>query len=296
MVITMKMIFIFIDGLGLGEKDKSKNPIYAADAHNIRYIFENYRMIPTDTTLGVPGLPQSATGQTAIFTGVNAPKALGRHLNGQPTITLKKIINGGNLFKELVSRGFKVTNFNVYRQEYLERMNDPKEKKYRPSVTSVMTMSAGLSFRMAEDYEKGNGVYHDITGKVLRDYGYNIEIITPAEGARRLYNASREYDFTLFEHFMPDIIGHSMNMEDAVKEIELLDEFLRELVRIADLDEYIIFITSDHGNIEDLSVKTHTYNRVPTLLISNKPCVNAVKIESLLDITPAVLRLFEMCG
>jgi bisphosphoglycerate-independent phosphoglycerate mutase (AlkP superfamily) len=131
----MKMIFIFIDGFGLGEKDKSKNPFYAANARNIEYILENFRMIPTHATLGVPGLPQSATGQTAIFTGVNASRVLGRHMQGQPTVTLKKIFNSNNLFKELIRRGLSITNFNAYRQEYIDRMNDPKERRLRPSVT-----------------------------------------------------------------------------------------------------------------------------------------------------------------
>ncbi|MDP4093765.1 MAG: alkaline phosphatase family protein [Bacillota bacterium] len=292
----MKMIFIFVDGFGLGEDDPAKNPICASDAKNLEYIFKNFKVIPTETTLGVKGLPQSATGQTAIFTGVNAPGVLGRHMNGQPTVTLKEILNRNNLFKELQSKGYRVTNFNVYRTEYLEKMNDPRERRYRPSATSVMTMSAGIPFRMAEDYDSGNGIYHDITGRVLREYGYDIDLISPEEGAQRLYKGSSEYDFTLFEHFMPDIIGHSMNMEDAKAEILLLDKFLGELVRVADLEDTIIFITSDHGNIEDISVKTHTFNRVPTILISNMPCVNNIKIESLLDITPAVLQLFEMCN
>jgi hypothetical protein len=291
----MKMIFIFLDGFGLGENDKSKNPVYAANADNIRYILNNFRMIPTDSTLGVPGLPQSATGQTTIFTGVNASKALGRHMHGQPTITLKQILNENNLFLELGKRNLKFTNFNVYRQEYLDKMNDPSERRYRPSVTSVMTLSSGIGFRMAEDYEQGKGIYHDITGKVLKESGYDIDIITPVVAAQRLYHESRNYDFTLFEHFMPDIIGHRMNMDEAKEEVMLLDEFLGELLRLSDLDNDIIFITSDHGNIEDTSVKTHTFNKVPTCIITNMPCADTVTIESLTDITPAVLKLFDKC-
>lgn len=292
----MKMIFIFLDGFGLGENDKLKNPLFAANAENIRYILNNFRMIPTDSTLGMPGLPQSATGQTTIFTGVNASKVLGRHMHGQPTVTLKKILNENNLFLQLAQRGLKFTNFNVYRQEYLDKMTDPCEKRHRPSVTSVMTLSSGIGFRMAEDYEQGRGIYHDITGKVLKEYGYDIDIITPVMAAQRLYRESRNYDFTLFEHFMPDIIGHRMNMEEATEEILLLDEFLGELLRLSDLDNDIIFITSDHGNIEDISVKTHTFNKVPTCIITNLPCANSVKIESLVDITPSVLSLFDGCA
>lgn len=292
----MKIIFLFIDGFGLGEEDKSRNPVIAAHTPNIDYIFKNFNVVPVDATLGVEGLPQSATGQTAVFTGINAPKVLGRHLSGQPTQTLKDIINNTNLFKELANLGYKVTNANVYRQEYLDMMLDPSNRKYRPSVTSVMSLSAGVKLRTVDDYKQGLGVYHDITGHILLENGYDVDIITPGEAAQRLKNISRDYDLTLFEHFMTDIIGHSMNMEEAIREIQLLDEFLGELIRIIDLKEDIIFITSDHGNIEDMSIKTHTYNKVPVAVIGDMSGLPELKIKSLLDITPYVINMFKAGG
>lgn len=290
----MKMIFIFIDGFGLGEANRDKNPVYRANTPVLDYILELENARATDACLGVPGLPQSATGQTTIFTGVNASKVLGRHLHGQPTATLKEIIKKDNLFMELLRRGLKVTNSNVYRAEYLDKMFDPKERKIRPSVTTVMTFASGLKFRTVEDYKLGNGVYHDITGKILVENGYIEDVITPGEAARRLYNVSREHDFTLFEHFKTDIIGHRMNMEDAISEIELIDSFLGELLKLVNLDEDVIFITSDHGNIEDVSVKTHTFNKVPTVILGRANQIASVKVESLIDILPAVLEIFDL--
>ncbi|MCX7923742.1 MAG: alkaline phosphatase family protein [Clostridia bacterium] len=290
----MKMIFIFIDGFGLGEHDKKKNPIYAADTPSLNYIFENSIVLPTDASLGVKGLPQSATGQTAIFTGANASQIMGNHVSGQPTPTLKNIINNNSLFKELIERGFKVTNSNVYRDEYLSKILDSSDKRYRPSVTTVMCMSCGIKFRTVEDYKAGNGVYHDITGQIIKDSGYDdVELISPQEAARRLYNISRDFDFTLYEHFMTDIIGHTTDFDLALKEIELLDAFLGELISHVNFDEDIIFIASDHGNIEDISVKTHTYNKVPTIIMGKLPDNISVEIDSLIDIMPTVLKIFE---
>ncbi|MCX8130800.1 MAG: alkaline phosphatase family protein [Clostridia bacterium] len=289
----MRMIFLFIDGFGIGDRDSSKNPVFAASTPNLDYIFRNHLVIPTDATLGVEGLPQSATGQTAIFTGVNASRILGRHLHGQPTETLKKIIYENNLFKELLKMGVKVTNSNVYREEYLKKMIDDRERRYRPSVTSVMTLSSTLGFRTVNDYKEGKGVYHDITGKIIKESGYDVDLITPVEAAERLFGISRGYDFTLYEHFMTDIIGHLMDMPLAVAEIELLDNFLGGLLKLVDLKEDIIIITSDHGNIEDISVKTHTYNRVPTIIMGNIPDKAMLKIESLTDIMPAVIEIFK---
>lgn len=286
----MSIIFIFIDGLGLGDKNPESNPIYAAGAKTLIKLLEDPATIPTDTSMGVKGLPQSATGQTAIFTGVNAAAVLGRHMNGQPTITLKNIINENNLFMELMNRGLKVTNANIYRQEYLDKMMDPKERRYRPSVTSVMTLSAGIRFRDVEDYKLGMGVYHDITGKIVNEY-YATEVITPGEAAQRIYDISRNYDFTLFEHFMTDIIGHTMDMEKAKDEIRMLDTFISKLYELYDPQKDIIIITSDHGNIEDITVKTHTMNKIPTIISGNVPAGFKPSIDSLPDIMPAVLCL-----
>lgn len=307
----MKMIFIFLDGFGIGEPNSDKNPVYRANTPAFDFILKNGKMMATDACLEVPGLPQSATGQTAIFTGVNASKVLGRHLHGQPTVTLKKLINQNNLFMELIRRGLKVTNTNAYRSEYLNKMFDPNEKKCRPSVTTVMTLASGLNLRTMEEYKLGNGVYHDITGKILVDTGYVEATISPEEAAQRLFNISREYDFTMFEHFMTDIIGHKMDMTEAVSEIELIDRFLGELLKLVNLDhlgeqssdnnsasleDYVIFITSDHGNIEDATVKTHTFNKVPTVILGRADEISSVKVESLLDVMPAILNLFDSCN
>lgn len=292
MVILMRMIFIFIDGFGLGVPNKARNPIFAANTPALDRIFANSLVLPTDAQLGVPGLPQSATGQTAIFTGVNAPQSIGRHLNAQPSQALREIIVRDNIFKMLMQRGFRVTNSNAYRQEYLDRMNTPGEKRYKPSATSVMTMSAGLKFRMVDDYRRGESIYHDITGQIIAESGHGIGIITPFQAAERLYAIAREHDFTLFEHFLTDIIGHSMDMEAAVKEIELLDTFLGALIDLMDPQEDILFITSDHGNIEEITVKTHTKNLVPTVIYGKLPVGVQIRIESLIDIAPAVIEIF----
>lgn len=308
-VILMKMIFVFLDGFGIGEPNDEKNPVYRANTPALDYILKNGKMMATDACLEVPGLPQSATGQTTIFTGVNASKVLGRHLHGQPTITLKNLINKNNLFMELIRRGLKVTNTNAYRSEYLNKMLDPNEKEVKPSVTTVMTLASGLNLRTMEEYKLGKGVYHDITGKILVESGYVEETISPEEAAQRLFNISKEYDFTMFEHFMTDIIGHKMDMTEAVSEIELVDRFLGELIKLVKLDhldqqsiennskeseDYVIFITSDHGNIEDITVKTHTFNKVPTVILGKADQIASVKIASLIDVMPAILNLFDL--
>ncbi len=290
----MKMLFVFIDGLGIGNKNESINPIYRCKADTIIRLLESKETIPIDTSLGVEGLPQSATGQTAIFTGVNASKILGRHLSGQPTITLRNIISHNNLFKKLINMGFTVTNSNVYREKYITEITAPLNKKQKPSVTTVMCISTGTSLRTTKQYIEGKGIYHDITGRILSDLGYNTPIISPEEAAQNFYAISRNYSFTLFEHFMTDIAGHSLNMDMSIKRILILDKFLHALLTLIDYNNDILVITSDHGNIENMSIKTHTLNKVPFIFLGNKAASLSTRMVSLIDIMPAVLNLFNV--
>lgn len=288
----MKVIFIFIDGIGTGNKNKETNPIYAAPAQVLAKLIDE-AVFEADATLGVPGLPQSATGQTAIFTGVNAPAALKRHLSGQPTVTLKKIIQQVNVFGELKKMGLKVTSANVYRDEYLKNMIDSKDRRNRPSVTSVMCMASNVAFRTAQDFASHNGVYHDITGERLKESGYDVELITPEQAAGNLYNLSRKYDFTMYEHFITDIAGHKFEMPDAIEVVKNLDRFLAQLISMLDFEEDVLIITSDHGNLEDISVRTHTMSKVPVIIKGKKAENIHMKIESLVDIMPFVIKLFK---
>jgi 2,3-bisphosphoglycerate-independent phosphoglycerate mutase len=288
----MKVIFIFIDGIGIGNKNKAINPIYGTKELVLANLMDNARF-HADASLGVKGLPQSATGQTTIFTGVNGALALNRHMSGQPTITLKKIINKINMFGELKKIGLKVASANVYRDEYLTNMLNMKDRRNRPSVTSVMCMAEHIKFRTAEDFVNNNGVYHDITGDILKESGYPVEPVSPQKAARNLYALSRENDFILFEHFVTDIAGHKAELEEAISVVERLDYFLSELTSLMNLEEDVLIITSDHGNLEDISVRTHTMSKVPVIVLGKKTNNIKVQVHSLVDIMPFVLELFK---
>ena len=54
-------------------------------------------------------------------------------------------------------------------------------------------------------------------------------------------------------------------------------------------EEQLVLLTSDHGNIEDLSRKVHTLNSVPTIAWG-KGCREALRrISSIQAVTPAIL-------
>lgn len=102
------VILFFIDGLGIGPPSEN-NPL--SSIPNIEpldvycgcpsSIFLSGTLIPTDPRLGVEGRPQSASGQTTILTGQNAPQILGYHKQGFPNEKLREVINEHSIFKQL---------------------------------------------------------------------------------------------------------------------------------------------------------------------------------------------------
>ena len=80
-----------------------------------------------------------------------------------------------------------------------------------------------------------------------------------------------------------------MNRELADHVLGVMDRFLIYIIENFDTDKNTLVITSDHGNLEDLSTKTHTRNSVPLFVLGNmEPFKNT---ESILDITPAILKV-----
>jgi phosphopentomutase len=59
-------------------------------------------------------------------------------------------------------------------------------------------------------------------------------------------------------------------MDWAVEQLETFDGVLEGLVKNWDTDSDLILVTSDHGNMEDLSTRRHTDAKVPVLVIGEK--------------------------
>mgnify|MGYP003549559977 CR=1 FL=1 len=85
-------------------------------------------------------------------------------------------------------------------------------------------------------------------------------------------------------------IFFSQNRERAEEVLRSLDTFLTGL--LAGLDEDTLFIlTSDHGNIEDLGTRGHTFNNVPLVALGPEADQILAGSTSLMDVMPRVLRV-----
>jgi phosphopentomutase len=295
----MRILMIFIDGLGVGKNDPATNPFAALPSE----IFTDFLDAPSkktthgglalraDARLGVEGLPQSATGQTALLTGINAPAALGRHLNGFPTKTLREILHEHSILKRVADAGLKAAFINVFNPLFFKALEE--KVPVHASVTTVANMAASLPFFGIEDLVKRRAVYQEFTNRSLIEKGFDAPTFEAAEAGEILGRSAARYDFCLYEYFQSDVAGHSQSRRRALEEAEKLDRFLLAVLDTVDFRSTSIILTSDHGNLEDLSISTHTSNPVPVLLWG-KLAKDAPRIGSILDIVPLVLTTLKI--
>jgi hypothetical protein len=280
---------VFVDGLGVGENDPDINPLTrhpelwpTADglANGTDTSF-----VAIDACLGVEGLPQSATGQTALLTGVNAPGLVGRHLQGFPSRKLIEVLKRDSLFVRLNACGVKATFANAYRH--------PEDigPASRLSVTSHAFKAGGQPFRSVAQIPQGEALYHDFTNRSLKDEGYKAPRLSPEKAAEILVAIAGRHSFTLYEHFLTDIVGHRGNHKEIARQTDQLSRFIKTVLQLCQKEGINVVITSDHGNVEDGRVKTHTRNPVPLIWSTTPPIAVDPLPKDITGIAPWFLRL-----
>lgn len=290
------LLLFFIDGLGIGTHGPHNPFDGLSDGEPLAH-FQNESskipfdgiVVPTDACLGVEGRPQSASGQTTILTGINAAAAIGAHKQGFPNQALLHIIREHSIFLQLKKKGIdSVTFANTYTQRFFDR---------RPrwiSATTAAVEAAGLRFNLVKDLKRDRALYHDFTNGLLIEQGEAVKPRSPEEAADVLARIAAGHSFTLYEYFITDKVGHAQNYGAAQRVILSLAKFIRALLARLDLQNVTVLLTSDHGNIEDVSVRNHTLNQVPTVIWGRERESIAQRITSLADITPAIVNTLSI--
>lgn len=295
-----RVIFVFLDGVGLGAA-RETNPFWRGPTPNLCGLLDgplvNGRVVerpglllkPIDACLGVGGLPQSATGQTALFTGVNAAQMLGRHLTAYPNAALRAVINEHNILKRATEGGHRATFANAYSQRYFEMV---EARRWRHSATTLSVLAAGLPFRTMAELEQGHAVYWDITHRILNQHlGVPMPLVEPEVAGQRLARLTDQHDLILYESFLPDLVGHRRQGETPQGVVNILDRFLGGLLEAVAPDVTVV-VTSDHGNLEDVGRKTHTTNPVP-LLVIGPGATRFSPARAITDVAGAIMDVLE---
>lgn len=301
----MHILMVFLDGIGLGKADPNINPFAAANLPTLAYLANGYRWLadtgfqansrgifmPLDPRMGVPGRPQSGSNQAAIVTGKNIPALIGEHYGPKPNKAIRNLLDQGNFFIDLVNAGRTAALLEAYPPRWHKGIDSGKRI---PASYQYAVRSAGLQFMNADDFRAGRALSGDWTGEGWHAHlGFSdTPTRSPYEAGRALARISRSYDFAFFSHWMTDVVGHRGPLEDGILLLQTFDEAVRGLLDEWDENEGLIIITSDHGNLEDLSHGKHTENDVPLLLIGAEKERFAAGLDDLTGFVPRMKDLF----
>lgn len=296
----MAVFFAFVDGIGVGE-NSFDNPLCSDELKSFSYFTGKtgvhkqckervekgilFKLI--DANLDVEGLPQSGTGQVTLFSGKNASKLLGKHFGPFPHSKTKPLLQKGSLFHQVANLGMKPFFINAYPDLFFKHA----KKRNRWSATTLMNRAADIPLNRLEDVLNEKAITAEIIQSVWRNkLNLDVPQIKASDASKRVLNALKMYDLVLFEYYLTDKAGHQMERRMADQVLGVLDEFLYEIIQqMGDKDTLVL--TSDHGNLEDLSIKTHTRNPVPLFVKGDIEPFR--KAESILDITPGIIEVLK---
>ncbi|WP_337844757.1 metalloenzyme [Thermus sp.] len=230
------MLLLFVDGLGLGGTLEESFPLLLA-----------LRPSPLDATLGVEGLPQSGTGQTALLTGVNAAGLLGRHQGPYPAPSLRPLLRQ-SLYAWARAQGFPVLHANGYREAYLEQALSPR--RLRLSAFALAAHLAGLPLLpLGHPLALSPGFWEDPRGE-----------------GRKAARLAQAFPLVVLEYWALDLAAHRAP-ETLPQRFQELGAFVESFLEAGGE----LVLVSDHGNAEEPWHPHHTRNPVPLVYTSPAP-------------------------
>jgi len=297
----MRVLLIFLDGIGLGDDDPAVNPFAVAHMPTLTGLTNGRRWLagigqqvsdravfrPVDPRMGVAGRPQSGTGHATIITGKNVPALTGKHYGPKPNAETREIVSRGSFFSEVAAAGKPSALLTAYPPFQLY---DIERGKTLPSSFQRAAMDAGLALRTADDLRAGDAISADWTGVGWRRHlGFaDMPLLSPKASGQRLAELASGYNFAMVSHFFTDFVGHRGPLEDGVALLETFDGVMAGLLDSWDDEAGLVVVVSDHGNMEDVGIRQHTENDVPMLAIGAERQAFAARVHTLADIVPAL--------
>lgn len=296
-----RALLVFLDGVGIGPGDAAFNPFAAAHLPRLhallggrrlvaehldadgRILAEHAVLVAADATLGIPGLPQSGTGQTSLLTGRNAAAEYGRHFGPWVPTPVRPMLAAHNLLSRAAAAGATPAFANAYPLAGA----DPRIFR-RPAGPLLAAQAAGVLTRGAVELAERGAVASSITNERWRErLGSDVPDVTPEEAARTLARIAAGARMTLFAHYDTDYTGHRGALPAAIAALEKVDAFLGALVDALPEDALLI-VSSDHGNLEDTRAG-HTTHPVP-VLAAGAGRASFAEARSILDVAPGIAR------
>ena len=204
---NLHIVLLFLDGVGIGKNDTDINPFFRAQMPTLTTLCggelphtpfkkkstDQAEIIAINATLGVPGLPQSGTGQTAIFTGVNGAKKFGRHFGPYPPSVLRSVIAKKNIFHRLKVMGKSVIFANAFPQRFFDYTEFGSR---RLTVTTLSCQLAGIPLLTVQELQRDEGISADFIRTQWPELGHpEIKPITSKAAGEHLAHIVAQYRF-----------------------------------------------------------------------------------------------------
>lgn len=111
-----------------------------------------------------------------------------------------------------------------------------------------------------------------------------------------------EHEVIIVNFANGDLVGHSGDLKATIKAVEVLDECIGEIYKASMKNNYIMILTADHGNADDMAYKNgdpkpaHSMNPVIFLTASsdNKLKIKNIKNAGLSNIAPSMLYILGL--
>jgi 2,3-bisphosphoglycerate-independent phosphoglycerate mutase len=177
-----RALMVFLDGVGIGPGDPAVNPFAVAALPRLAALLgrplvsealdaagriegPGAVVVAADATMGVEGIPQSGTGQTALLTGRNAARLYGRHFGPWVPTALRPMLAEESLLARARRAGLPVAFANAYPVAGAAR--DPRTFR-RPAAPPLAAEAVGALTRGVAELASGDAVASSITNERWR--------------------------------------------------------------------------------------------------------------------------------
>lgn len=241
-------------------------------------------------------------------------------INGDVPITDKDGFIFGNyrsdrarqIMREIVKTGVRVLCFSQYGEGLNEICPALINDIVVENTLGDVLAAHGLSQLRIAETEKYNHVTYFMDAERNIDYVGGKKILIPSpdvatfdlkpemsavEITDALLPVLGDYDVVILNWANGDMVGHTGNIDAAVRAMEVLDTQLARLVSAVLKLDGTMLITADHGNAEQMwdnknngPWTAHTTNPVNLIVVSNTP-PKSVRDGGLADIAPTMLKI-----
>ena len=142
------------------------------------------------------------------------------------------------------------------------------ESQKRPHVTFFFNGQRELEFEHEER--------HFVESDKIKAYDQKPEMHAD-ETTDTVLNALEEQDkdFILLNYANSDLVGHTGELDAAIEAVETVDRNIGRLVEKVKDTDYVMLVTADHGNCEDMGTEespntSHTLNPVPLVGVNTE--------------------------